>query len=143
MQNEDLLGLHVIQKGVVKITCEIELVKSLNLSSFMSATAMQDDGMSGKIFSVEKHEGSYFGEWTLLDEHITSFSAVAMGDVVCSVLTKEKFDSVVGPLAKLSRDDHKYVIRFLKQFAISYDIYSSINDVWITTDFTPHFMHIL
>ncbi|KAH6797947.1 protein phosphatase 2C and cyclic nucleotide-binding/kinase domain-containing protein [Perilla frutescens var. hirtella] len=106
-KNENLLGLYVIQKGVIKITCEMDLVKSVNPSSLMPAVEKQDDGMSGKSFSVEKNDGSYFGEWTLLGEHITSLSAIAVGDVVCSVLTKEKFDSVVGPLAKLSQDDHK------------------------------------
>lgn len=62
----------------------------------MPAIEKQDDGVSGKSFPVEKNEGSYFGEWALLGEHIASLSAVAVGDVVCSVLTKEKFDSVVG-----------------------------------------------
>ncbi|KAL1532903.1 cGMP-dependent protein kinase [Salvia divinorum] len=107
-KNEDLLGLYVIQKGVIKITCEMDLLKSASLSSLiMPAIEKHDDGVSGKSFSVEKNEGSYFGEWTLLGEHITSLSAVAVGDVVCSVLTKEKFDSVVGPMSKLSQDDHK------------------------------------
>ncbi|KAK4352860.1 hypothetical protein RND71_028378 [Anisodus tanguticus] len=36
-------------------------------------------------------------------------------DVVCAILTKEKFDSVVGPLAKLSQDDLKYVKNLAKQ----------------------------
>lgn len=103
MQNEDILGLYIIQKGVVKITCEIDLVKSVNASSLLSEIEKQDYGH----FSVEKTEGSYFGEWTLLGECLSSLSAVAVGDVVCSVLTKEKFDSVVGPLAKISQDDNK------------------------------------
>lgn len=112
------MGLYIIQKGVIKITCEMDLVKSVNLSSLIiPAIEKQDDGKSGKSFSVEKNEGSYFGEWTLVGEHITSLSAVAVGDVVCSVLTKEKFDSVVGPLAKLSQDDHKYEITFSKNMA--------------------------
>ncbi|KAL1566860.1 cGMP-dependent protein kinase [Salvia divinorum] len=107
-KNEDLLGLYVIQKGIIKITFEMDLVKSVNLSSLMMpAVEEQDDSMSGNCYSVEKNEGSYFGEWTLLGEQITSLSAVAVGDVVCSVLTKEKFDSVVGPPTKLSQDDHK------------------------------------
>ena len=121
MQNEELLGLYVIQKGIIKITCEMDLVKSANLSSLiLPAVEEQDDSMSGKSYSVEKNEGSYFGEWTLLGEQITSLSAVAVGDVVCSVLTKEKFDSVVGPPTKLSQDDHdqKYVIIFSKYFTL-------------------------
>ena len=35
-----------------------------------------------------------------------------MGDVVCAVLTKENFDSVIGPLIKLSQDDRKYVASY-------------------------------
>ncbi|XP_042033507.1 protein phosphatase 2C and cyclic nucleotide-binding/kinase domain-containing protein-like [Salvia splendens] len=93
-KNEDLLGLYVIQKGVIKITCEceVDLLQSVSLSSLIGPK--QDDGVSVKSF--EKNEGSYFGEWTLLGEHITSLSAIAVGDVVCSIVTKEKFDSVVG-----------------------------------------------
>ncbi|KAI3447012.1 hypothetical protein Pfo_003677 [Paulownia fortunei] len=105
-KNQDLLGLYVIQKGVVKITCDMDSVKIVNASSLMPEVEKQDDDMSS-CYSVEKTEGSYFGEWTLLGDHISSLSAIAVGDVVCSVLTKEKFDSVVGPLAKLSQDDHK------------------------------------
>lgn len=106
------MGLYIIKKGVVKITCEMDLVKSVNSSSLMSEVENQEDGVSSKNFSVEKTEGSYFGEWALLGECLSSLSAVAVGDVVCSVLTKEKFDSIVGPLAKLSQDDNKYVINF-------------------------------
>lgn len=67
----------------------------------------EDNIQSNKEISVEKTEGSYFGEWMLLGEHIDSLSAVALGNVICVVLTKEKFESVVGPLAKLSQDDYK------------------------------------
>ena len=35
-----------------------------------------------------------------------------MGDVVCAVLTKENFYSVIGPSTKLSQDDHKYVASY-------------------------------
>ncbi|KAK6126879.1 hypothetical protein DH2020_039374 [Rehmannia glutinosa] len=106
-KNEDLLGLYIIQKGDIKITCDMDSVKNVNASSLMPELEKQDNDMSSKDFSVKKTEGSFFGEWTLLGEHIASLSAIAVGDVVCSVLTKEKFDSVVGPLAKLSQDDHK------------------------------------
>ncbi|XP_011078275.1 protein phosphatase 2C and cyclic nucleotide-binding/kinase domain-containing protein isoform X1 [Sesamum indicum] len=106
-KNENLQGLYVIQKGVVKITCDLDSIKNVNASSLMSEVEKQDDNMSSKSFSVEKTKGGYFGEWTLLGERISSFSAIAVGDVICSVLTKEKLDSVVGPLAKLAQDDHK------------------------------------
>ncbi|KAG8367369.1 hypothetical protein BUALT_Bualt16G0064900 [Buddleja alternifolia] len=106
-KNEELLGLYIIQKGVVKVISDIDSVKGVNASSLMPEIDKKYDDMSNKSFSVEKTQGSYFGEWTLLGEHISSLSVIAVDDVVCSVLTKEKFDSIVGPLAKLSQDDHK------------------------------------
>ncbi|XP_059634930.1 protein phosphatase 2C and cyclic nucleotide-binding/kinase domain-containing protein [Cornus florida] len=107
-QNETLMGLYIIQKGQVRITFNEEVVNSHNVCSLVPDSEKQDDDMqNNKELSVEKAEGSYFGEWRLLGEHISSLNAVAVGDVVCAVLTKEKFDSVVGPLAKLSQDDHK------------------------------------
>lgn len=103
------MGLYIIQKGVVKITFDMDLVKCENASSLMCENQKQDDTQNKKGITVEKSEGSYFGEWTLLGEQIASLSVIAVGDVVCAILTKEKFDSVVGSLAKLSQDDLKYV----------------------------------
>ncbi|KAA8523147.1 hypothetical protein F0562_009570 [Nyssa sinensis] len=106
--NETLMGLYIIQKGQVRITFDAEVISNPNICSLMSDNQKQDKDMqNNEELSVEKAEGSYFGEWTLLGEHIGSLSAVAVGDVVCAVLTKEKFDLVVGPLAKLSQDDYK------------------------------------
>ncbi|KAM7509556.1 hypothetical protein LguiA_020009 [Lonicera macranthoides] len=107
-KDDGLAGLYVIQKGQVRITFDSESIRSRNASSLVSEYQNQDDYLQNdKDLSLEKSEGSYFGEWTLLSEHIDSLSATAVGDVVCAVLTKEKFDSVVGPLAKLSQDDYK------------------------------------
>ncbi|XP_060213947.1 protein phosphatase 2C and cyclic nucleotide-binding/kinase domain-containing protein isoform X1 [Lycium barbarum] len=106
-EKQEPLGLYIIQKGVVKITFDMDLVKFENASSLMCENLKQDDIQNKKGVTVEKSEGSYFGEWTLLGEHIASLSVIAVGDVVCAILTKEKFDSVVGPLAKLSQDDLK------------------------------------
>ncbi|VVA10523.1 PREDICTED: phosphatase [Prunus dulcis] len=106
--NEGQVGLYIIQKGKVRITFDANSVSSPVVSSLNSENKKEDDNpQRSKELSVEKTEGSYFGEWVLLGEHIDLFSAVAMGDVVCAVLTKEKFDSVVGPLTKLSQDDQK------------------------------------
>ena len=44
-------------------------------------------------------KGGYFGEWTLLGEYVDSLHIVALGDVVCVVLTKEKFELVIGPVS--------------------------------------------
>jgi len=53
---------------------------------------------------VEIDEGGHFGEWALIGETI-SFTAIAVGDVTCSTIAKEKFDTIVGPLPKLSQAD--------------------------------------
>lgn len=109
LQNEGLLALYIIQKGKVRITFDANSVSNPVVCSLMSDD-QKDDHQSGKEIIVEKTEGSYFGEWTLLGEHIDLFSAVAVGDVVCAVLTKERFDSAIGPLTKLNQDDQKYVV---------------------------------
>ncbi|KAE9448671.1 hypothetical protein C3L33_19428, partial [Rhododendron williamsianum] len=107
-RDEALLGLYIIQKGTVKIFADQEVINKPNTGSLKSNKSSQDNEIqSNKELLVEKNEGSYFGEWTLLGEPIGSVSAVAVGDVLCAVLTKEKFDSIVGPLAKLSQEDHK------------------------------------
>ncbi|KAK3024928.1 hypothetical protein RJ639_043243, partial [Escallonia herrerae] len=105
-RDEELVGLYIIQKGQVRITFDTKSITSQNASSLVSENSKQDVE-SDKELVVEKTEGSYFGEWTLLGERIESLSCAAVGDVMCAVLTKEKFDSVVGPLAKLSQDDSK------------------------------------
>lgn len=94
----------------MKITCNMDSVDTASASSLIPAVEKQDDTISRKSFTVEKTEGSYFGEWTLLGERMSPLNIVAVGDIICSILTKDKFDSVVGPLAKLSQDDHKYVL---------------------------------
>lgn len=110
LQNEALSALYIIQKGRVKITFNDELLGNPSVFSLKCNTQDHSEILqSSKELSVEKAEGSYFGEWTLLGQDIGTLSAVAMDDVVCSILTKEKFDLVVGPFAKLSQDDQKYV----------------------------------
>lgn len=95
----------------MRITFDADLLSNANVCSLKSDLHVEDDGtQSSKELSVEKSEGSYFGEWTLLGEHMGSLTAVAVDDVVCAILTKEKFDLVVGPLTKISHDDQKYVV---------------------------------
>lgn len=109
LQNE-VLALYIIQKGRVKITLDSDLLSCPNAYSLKPDIQSEDDVQSGKELSIEKPEGSYFGEWALLGENIGSLSAVAVGDVVCALLTKEKFESVIGSLQKISQEDHKYVL---------------------------------
>lgn len=106
--NEGPSGLYIVQKGLVKITFNPEMIKSPNICSLKCDYVEDEDNReSSPEISLEKNEASYFGEWVLLGEEVGSVSAVAVGDVKCAILTKEKFDSVVGPLAKLSQDDQK------------------------------------
>lgn len=111
VQSEGLLAMYIIQKGQVRITFEADLLSNPNVCSLKSDNQKEGENLqSSQELTMEKKEGSYFGEWTLLGEYIDSLHAVAVGDVVCAVLTKEKFDSVVGPFTKLSQDDQKYVV---------------------------------
>lgn len=107
--------MYIIQKGAVKISFEKDSVKFINASSLMSEIPEDDLAQSDKVLSVEKSEGSYFGEWTLLGEHIELHSITAVGEVVCAVLTQEKFELVAGPLAKLSQDDRFVSVLFKNQ----------------------------
>ncbi|CAI9298506.1 unnamed protein product [Lactuca saligna] len=94
-------GLYMIQKGKVRITFD-SYIRSQNATSLMS-----DEMESGSELSMEKSEGGYFGEWTLLGECIDSLHIVALGDVVCAVLTKEKFELVVGPVSQALQDGYR------------------------------------
>lgn len=108
-KGDDLSGLYMVQKGQVRITFD-SYISSQNASSLMSDIQKDDDndGMNnGTELSMQKSEGSYFGEWTLFGECIDSLRVVALGNVVCAVLTKEKFESVVGPLPKFLQDEYR------------------------------------
>ncbi|KAF3965164.1 hypothetical protein ACB098_01G175600 [Castanea mollissima] len=125
-ENEGVFALHIIQKGQVRVTFDADLLRNPNVSSLKCENLKENDNsQNSPEFSLEKTEGSYFGEWALIGEPIGSLRAVAMGDVVCAVLTKDNFDSVVGPLTKLSQDDHKsrdYSSDFPKESARSIDV---------------------
>lgn len=92
----------------MKFTFKADAIKSPNVCSLKCDDLKDDDGLlSTKEISMEKNKGSYFGEWVLLGEQLGPIGAVALGDVTCALLAKEKFDSVVGPLAKLSQENEK------------------------------------
>ncbi|XP_077209972.1 protein phosphatase 2C and cyclic nucleotide-binding/kinase domain-containing protein isoform X2 [Tasmannia lanceolata] len=105
-KNECISALYIIQKGQVRLTYNPNLIRSPNVRSLLSDNLEQEDhSQMNNEHSLEKTEGSYFGEWVLVGEVLSSLSAVAVGDVVCAVITKEKFESAVGRLARLSKDD--------------------------------------
>ncbi|XP_043807622.1 protein phosphatase 2C and cyclic nucleotide-binding/kinase domain-containing protein isoform X2 [Manihot esculenta] len=117
--NEVSSALYIIQRGQVRLTFDAHILGSPNVGSLKSDNQKEDNNpISGKMLSLVKTEGSYFGEWALLGEHIGSLSAIAVGDCTCSILTKEKFDSVVGPLTKLSQDVEKSFILWIKRIHI-------------------------
>lgn len=125
-KNHGIFGLYIIQKGCVRITFDTDLLRNPYVSSLKSDNQKENNNSESSLeLSLEKTEGSYFGEWALIGEDIGSLRAVAMGDVVCAVLMKEKFDSVVGPLTKLTQDDRKsrdYSSDFRKESAKSIDV---------------------
>ncbi|XP_057759820.1 protein phosphatase 2C and cyclic nucleotide-binding/kinase domain-containing protein isoform X1 [Arachis stenosperma] len=108
IDRSEVHGLYIIQKGQVKITFDADLLMNPNVCSLEPDLENVNDNAQSRIeLSIEKQEGSYFGEWALLGEKVGPLSAVAVGDVVCVVLTKEKFESVVGSIQKISQEDRK------------------------------------
>lgn len=92
------------------MTYEDETLRSPNVRSLPSPNITQEDHTRRySVHEVLLSEGSHFGDWTLLGEKIGSLSAIAVGEVVCAVITKEKFDSAIGPLPNLPPDDQKCV----------------------------------
>lgn len=107
-QDDCVSALYIIQKGRVRIEFDVDVLKSPNVCSLKCDCLIQNDMKpSSRRMLIEKSEGSYFGEWALLDEQISQLTVCAVGDVVCSVLTKDRFDSVAGPLTKIPLDDQK------------------------------------
>lgn len=103
-----VLGLYIIQKGRVKLIFDSEIVHKPNTRSLVAGNPKEEKYIqTNKEISLEKTEGSYFGEWMLAGEQVGLINAVAVGDVACFVLTKEKFEDVVGPLTKISQNDRK------------------------------------
>ncbi|WOL02195.1 protein phosphatase 2C and cyclic nucleotide-binding/kinase domain-containing protein isoform X2 [Canna indica] len=106
-KNESLSALYIIQKGRVRLTYRPELLSpnacSLLSTIFDQGCHFQEDNEH----VVEMAEGSHFGQWAILGESISSLTAIAVGDVVCAVFTKENFDTIVGPLTKIQQEHRK------------------------------------
>ncbi|KAI4376589.1 hypothetical protein MLD38_014335 [Melastoma candidum] len=101
-KNDGPGGLYIIRKGSVRLTFNADAVRSLEVCSLQCDDSKDNDDLPNETeISLEKCEGGYFGEWILLGEKTGSLAAVAVGDVSCALLTKENFDSVVGPLGKI------------------------------------------
>lgn len=127
VQNEHIDGLYVIQKGQVEIKFNSDVLKSHHVSSLIPDSASQDGDLQDNLeMSIQKTEGSYFGEWALVGEELRSINVTAIGDVTCAVLSKEVFDAVVGPLTKLSQNDQKYVFSFCRYIILNSRLISTV-----------------
>lgn len=103
-KHENLSAFYIVQQGEVELTYHSELASGSATWKILSHdTGWENLNESQKC--LRKKEGSYFGEWVLIGEQINSVTAVAIGNVACLMITKEKFDSVVGPLHRINQDD--------------------------------------
>ena len=105
-QNDDVSLLYVIQRGRVRLILATGQMTSDTWDLISAQTKQAQSSQENGNYVVEIDEGGHFGEWSLIGETI-AFTAIAVGDVTCSTITKEKFDSIVGPLPKLPQADSK------------------------------------
>lgn len=108
-ETECLSALHIIQKGQVEIRYNPEQFDPSAFSLLSAHLESGDHSQQDKEHVVKMSEGSHFGEWVLLGESINFLTVVSIGEVVCSVITKEKFDSTVGHLPKVLPEDRKLI----------------------------------
>jgi CRP-like cAMP-binding protein len=104
LQHENLSAFYIVQHGEVELTYHSELDSGLATWKILSHDTEWEDLNESQKY-LRRKGGSYFGEQVLLGEKINSITAVAIGNVVCLMITKEKFDSVVGPFHRISQDD--------------------------------------
>uniref|UniRef100_A0A0C9RNT7 protein-serine/threonine phosphatase n=1 Tax=Wollemia nobilis TaxID=56998 RepID=A0A0C9RNT7_9CONI len=101
---ESLSAFYIVQQGEVKLTYHSQLDKGSTTWKIVSNGNGWED-LNKHQKGLTKRQGDYFGEQTLLGEQISSITAAAVGNVVCSMITKEKFDLVVGSLQRNIQDD--------------------------------------
>ena len=114
LQNECLSALYIIQKGQVRLTYNPEQLNSTACSLLCAHLESGDHSQNNNEHIVEMSEGNHFGEWALLGECVSFITAVSIGEVVCTVITKENFDSTVGPLPKVLLEDRKYGLHYFR-----------------------------
>ncbi|XP_020574848.1 protein phosphatase 2C and cyclic nucleotide-binding/kinase domain-containing protein [Phalaenopsis equestris] len=123
-KGKPLTGLYIIQKGVVRLSYIVDtsspVASPLFSTDLDQRTAIQDNNEH----VVELTEGSHFGEWTLFGESVGSLSASSIGDAVCLIITKEKFDSAVGLAPKFHYEDRKmkYSLGSSKESIVKNDV---------------------
>ncbi|GJM90877.1 hypothetical protein PR202_ga07198 [Eleusine coracana subsp. coracana] len=105
-ENDDVSSLYIIQKGRVRLIVPTDHMNSDAWDLIIAQTKQVQRIQENGNYVVEIDEGGHFGEWALIGETI-AFTAISVGDVTCSTIAKEKFDSIVGPLPKLSTSDSR------------------------------------
>ncbi|GAB2236930.1 hypothetical protein Droror1_Dr00026812 [Drosera rotundifolia] len=88
------LGLHIIRSGHVRINFRDGILRNPKVQSLVSYDEDKNDALQNEGPSIEKSNGSYFGERALLGVEINQLNAVAVGNVVCSILLKERMSSL-------------------------------------------------
>eukprot|EP00249_Psilotum_nudum_P021665 c28194_g2_i1 orf=785-4045(-) len=96
-KEERLSALYIILQGEVQLAYLRELDEVKNRSPCLS---QEDDCVIIK-------KGCYFGEGVLMGELSCPMTAVAVTDVECWVITKEKLDAAVGPLNQIIQENLK------------------------------------
>ncbi|CAN6251208.1 unnamed protein product [Urochloa humidicola] len=105
-KKDDVSALYVIQRGRVRLILPADQMNSDTWDLISAQTKQAQSSQENGNYVVDIDEGGHFGEWTLIGETIT-FTAIAVGDVTCSSIAKEKFDTIVGPLPKVSQADSR------------------------------------
>ncbi|KAF0932343.1 hypothetical protein E2562_010290 [Oryza meyeriana var. granulata] len=105
-KNDNASSLYIIQRGRVKLKLAADQVNSDAWDLLSSQTKVVQSSREYGNYVFEIDRGGHFGEWALFGETI-AFTAMSVGDVTCSTIAKEKFDSIVGPLPKVSQSDSK------------------------------------
>lgn len=106
-QSGCLSALYIIRKGQVRLMYNPDQLAPTSCSLLSAHLESGDHSELNNEHIVKMSEGSHFGEWTLLGERINFLTIVSIGEVLCSVITKEKFDSTIGPVPKVVPEDCK------------------------------------
>ena len=106
-QDDDISSLYIIQRGHVRLTVADDKLNSYSWDLLGAHTKQVQQSQENGNYVVEIDEGGHFGEWALIGESI-KFTAISVGDVVCSTIAKEKFDLIVGSLPKLPQAESMY-----------------------------------
>jgi CRP-like cAMP-binding protein len=105
-QNDDISSLYIILRGRVRLIMATNQMNTDAWDLIRTKKKQVKRSQENGNYVVEIDEGGHFGEWALIGEAI-SFTAISVGDVTCSTIAKEKFDSIAGPLPKLSTSDSR------------------------------------